>query len=187
MRNGQTGFTLLELLGVLLLISLGIALTLNQMASTKVRATANDVSNSLSFMIQKAGAVYSPTFTGVTCGGLLNNSVFLGTSFKVERTPAVTVFWMDLPAASITCTSTSFRSPNDALVIAMQGMSDALCPEIADTVNRLSWQTMVDGVIVKPFLGVMDPDAKGVLCGPSANEDSHTLTVFLMRNAPTRQ
>jgi hypothetical protein len=181
----QTGFTLLELMGVLLLISLGIFLVLRQQASAGVRADADAINKSLSFTAQKAPAIFTPTFGALTCPGLANNGAFSGTQFRVDRTVnPVQVFYSEDPASLIACAPATLATANDAYRITLPAMSNDLCSEVVTKLNPLVWTVTVNGTAVKAFRGALNPDTLGTTCTATATTDAQVVAVSFGRTSP---
>lgn len=177
------GFTLLEFMGVLLLAAGLIFIVLRQQHASTVRGDANKIITSMQFAQQKASATFTPTYAAMTCPALANNAGFAGTTFRIDRSAGVNVYYNEDPSSLITCAPATLFGTNDAFAITLPAMTNDLCAEVIDQLGTLAWKIDVNGVNVKPPRGALDPAAKGVQCTAAGTNDLQSVAITMSRQA----
>lgn len=187
-RTRQRGFTLFELVGVLALIALGMYGLMRAKRGAEVNTNAQTLYNSVATIQQETAKVYPGLFTGLTCVTLANNSVFSGTSFRVDRSvPATpTVFYNSEPNSQISCAAASviIGGQNDGYTLTFPGLSNEMCNAVADKLNQTAWLMSVNGTSVKALRGALDTTSKGAQCNAAATADNQTIVASFARSLP---
>lgn len=180
----RSGFTLIEFIGVLLLLGAGLAAVINAIASANARSDATEMANSVGHVVSSAQTVHKPTFGALTCQTLAQNGVFNGTSWRVDRAAGFAVFYNDEPTSTVTCAPANLFGTNDAYVLTFANMTNSRCSAFVDRVGRHAWVIAVNGTSVKAARGTIDAAVKGEQCEAAGTDDVQTVAVTLARQSP---
>jgi hypothetical protein len=187
-RSRQGGFTLFELVGVLALIAVAMYGLIRAKRGGEVDTNAQTLYNSVATVQQQAAKIYPGLFTGLTCVTLANNSVFSGTSFRVDRSvPATpTVFYNAEPNSQIACAAASVivGGQNDGYTLTFPGLSNDMCNAVADKLNQTAWLMSINGTAVKALRQALDTTTKGAQCNAAATADNQTIVASFSRSLP---
>lgn len=187
-RPRQSGFTLIELIGVMALIAILVFAGMKIKRSAEVNTNATSLFNAVTAIHAEVPKVYPGLFTGMTCAILANNSVFSGTAFRVDRTvPATpTVFYNAEPNSQITCAPAAVitAGQNDGYTLTFPALSNEMCNAVADKLNQSAWLMTVNGTQVKALRGALDTANKGAQCNATATQDNQTIVATFTRSLP---
>lgn len=182
-RTRAAGFTLIEIVFVLIILAIGIAYAVSQGASTSTASRATNLAQSVSYLNANVSGLFRPDFANMTsCTPVAQNSGFKGTTFTVDAAGVVT--WGDSPTSALTCAPANLFATNDGYTLAFAGMTDEECTQFTTKVDNLSWIISVDGTTVKALRATLNPATLGAQCSAAAAADNHTVTITLARSAP---
>jgi prepilin-type N-terminal cleavage/methylation domain-containing protein len=187
-RARQSGFTLIELIGVMALIAILVYAGMKIKRNAEVNTQATTLFDAVVAIQAEVPKVYPGLFTGMTCAILANNSVFSGTAFRVDRSvPATpTVFYNAEPNSQITCSPVSVitAGQNDGYTLTFPALSNEMCNAVADKLNQSAWLISINGTNVKALRGALNTADKGTQCNAAATQDNQTLVATFTRSLP---
>lgn len=182
-RARQAGFTLIEIVFVLIILAIGIAYAVSQGASTSTASRATNLAQSVSYLNANVSGIFKPNFVNMTsCTPVAQNSGFKGTTFSVDAAGVVT--WGDSPTSALTCAPANLFATNDGYTLTFAGMTDEECTQFITKVDNLAWNISVDSTVVKVTRAALNPATMGAQCSAAAQADNHSVLITLARTSP---
>jgi len=167
----RRGFTLIEVLVVIVLIGLAAAVIIPRFITSGNKLRANDEVTELQQIVSEVKAKYTsaPTFTGVTLTGLVNLQVFPSVRTNQAAGTAANAFggvW-----------AVALNAPaNDQITLTGGSYPRSVCADVVTNAQAAFTAVSVNAVAVKPAGGALDINATGTNCNADLNTIAWTFT-----------
>lgn len=178
------GFTLIEFVAVVVLISLAVSLVINRVSASRANSFASHMADSVSQLVVSAPGVHKPTFAGLSCVTLGNNGAFDGTSFTYDKAAGKVYYDNNEPGTDITCAPVNVFGTNDGFTVQFPNLTDERCNKFVEQADQYAWAIKVNGTDVKVARGALDADVKGQQCKADATKDQQVVELTLRRDTP---
>lgn len=176
-NNRQAGFSLIEIGVVLLLVAIAGIVVFTRFVDNRDSNNVNTMASDLSkvavsvasvFPAPQSFAALGNTVVTNNCGVLINNGLFQGTSFRAVggATPDLRHVFDD---GTIGCGAATLVNANDGFTLQFNGMRDDTCSKLVRAAEGNARRVSVNGTVVKPLNGTLNPATLGTQCTIAAS------------------
>lgn len=168
----QAGFTLIEIGVVLLLIAIAGIVVFTRFVDNRDSSNVNTMASDLSKVAVSVASVFPAPQTFVAlgnnvatanCAVLINNGLFQGTSFRaVGGVPPDLRHLFD--DGTVGCGAATLVNANDGFTLQFNGMRDDTCSKLVRASESNARRVSVNGTVVKPLNGQLNPATLGTQC-----------------------
>lgn len=178
----QSGFTLIEIAVVLLLIAIAGVVVFTRFIDNRDSSNVNTMASDLSKVAVSTANVFPApqTFAALgavstaNCATLITNGLFQGTSFRAVIGPPV-----DLRHAfddgTMACGAATLVNANDGFTLQFNGLRDDVCAKLVRAAEGNARRVNVNGVAVKPLNGQINPATLGAQCTVIASANNQVV------------
>lgn len=178
----QSGFTLIEIAVVLLLIAIAGVVVFTRFVDNRDSSNVNTMASDLSKVAVSTASVFPApqTFAALgavstaNCATLITNGLFQGTSFRPVIGPPV-----DLRHAfddgTMACGAATLVNANDGFTLQFNGLRDDVCAKLVRAAEGNARRVIVNGVAVKALNGQINPATLGAQCTVVASANNQVV------------
>lgn len=178
----QAGFTLVEIAVVLLLIAIAGLVVFTRFTDNRDSSNVNTIASDLSKVAVSTASVFPAPQTFAALGAvstancviLVNNGLFQGTSIRTVAGPPVDVRHV-FDDGTVACGAATLVNANDGFTIQFNGLRDDVCAKLIRASEANARRVSVNGVVVKPLNGQINPATLGVNCSNPANVNNQVV------------
>jgi prepilin-type N-terminal cleavage/methylation domain-containing protein len=178
----QYGFTLVEIAVVLLLIAIAGLVVFTRFTDNRDSSNINTVAADLSKIAVSTAALFPApqTFAALgavstpNCAILVTNGLFQGTSIRTVAGPPVDVRHV-FDDGTVACGAVQLVNPNDGFTVQFNGLRDDVCSKLVRAAETNARRVSVNGQVVKPLNGQINPQTVGANCTTVATVNNQTV------------
>lgn len=179
----QAGFTLIEIGVVLLLIAIAGIVVFTRFVDNRDSNNVNTMASDLSKVAVSVASVFPAPQTFVAlgnnvatanCAVLINNGLFQGTSFRAVGGAAPDLRHV-FDDGTMGCGAATLVNANDGFTLQFNGMRDDTCSKLVRAAEGNARRVTVNGNVVKPLNGQINPATLGTQCTTAASVNNQVV------------